>query len=319
MPGMNGRRAGEKLSVCLHSIAYSLGEPRSIVDLDFLRDDQARLELYQHAGFVHYVESALSMRELAFESARRTLDACGVAGADIDTCLYVAESFDRDEVVNSQQVNRLLMDLGIGNAVPIHLSTSNCANIVAALRLAAAMIESEQAAHVLIVSVDKAPKRYGGRKMFQEMSIKSDVSLSCVVSRVGIGRYGVLYVGQHNSAALACTEIADAAGYSVPKFRGIRHAAQRAKESLGMTASDFSRVITNNYSREVSKMFTELCGFRKEAGWFDNIARFAHAVAGDVLINLKDLEMSGGIRSGDRVFLMADSVAASTVVCLQAQ
>ena len=86
-----------------------------------------------------------------------------------------------------------------------------------------------------------------------------------------------------------------------------------------MTSADFTRIITNNYSREVSKMFTELCGFRKEAGWFENIARFAHAVAGDVLINLTDLEMSGGIHAGDRLFLMADSIAASTVVCLQAQ
>jgi len=181
------------------------------------------------------------------------------------------------------------------------------------------MIEAQQAVHVLIVSVDKAPTRYGGRKMFQEMSIKSDVSLSCVVSQAGIGRYRLLYIGQQNCASLACCEISNAAAYSVPKFKGIRQAAQRAKESLGMTSADFTRIITNNYSREVSKMFTELCGFRKEAGWFENIARFAHAVAGDVLINLTDLEMSGGIHAGDRLFLMADSIAASTVVCLQAQ
>ena len=319
MPGVIDRRGGERPAACVHAIEYSLGEQRLIDDLDFLRDNKARLELYRSAGFVHYVESGLSMRELAFDSARRTLQGCGLAGTEIDTCLYVAESFDRDEVVNSQEVNRLLVDLGIENAVPIHLSSSNCANIVAALRMATAMIEADQAAHVLVVSVDKAPSRYGGRKMFQEMSIKSDVSLSCVVSRGEIGCYRVLYVGQHNAAALACGEIPDSAAYSVPKFKGIRHAARRAKETLGMTASDFTRVITNNYSREVSKMFTELCGFRKEAGWFDNIARFAHAVAGDVLVNLQDLHLSGGIRPGDRLFLMADSVAASTVVCLQAQ
>jgi len=64
-------------------------------------------------------------------------------------------------------------------------------------------------------------------------------------------------------------------------------------------------------------MFIDLCGFPGEAGCFANIGRFAHAVAGDVLINLKDLETEGALRPGDRVFLMADSLTSSSVLCLQ--
>jgi 3-oxoacyl-[acyl-carrier-protein] synthase-3 len=229
----------------------------------------------------------------------------------------VAESFDRDEPVSSLDVNRLLVDLGLNQAVPIHVSIANCANIVAALRVATAMIRTSEARHVLVVSVDKASRRPGGRRMFQEMSIKSDISVSCLVSGPEHGPYGILYVKQHNAADLMGASCTDAASYSVPKFKGIRHAAKEARQTLAMAPQDFSRIVTNNYSREVTKMFIELCGFPSATGCFDNIPRFAHAVAGDVLINLKDLDADGALKAGDRVFMMSDSVSTASVVCLQ--
>jgi 3-oxoacyl-[acyl-carrier-protein] synthase III len=201
--------------------------------------------------------------------------------------------------------------------VPIHVSISNCANIVAALRVAGALIEAREAEHVLVVSVDKAPSRYGGRKMFQEMSVKSDVSLSCLVSGPGAGQYGILYLGQHNTAALADVCMEASSAYAMEKFKGIRRAAREARDTLELSTADFTRIITNNYGREVMKMFIELCGFPKDTGWFVNLGRFAHAVAGDVLINLKDLESRGAIQPGERLFLLADSVTSSSVLCLQ--
>jgi 3-oxoacyl-[acyl-carrier-protein] synthase III len=186
-----------------------------------------------------------------------------------------------------------------------------------ALRVANALIRAGETQHVLVVSVDKASRRYGGRLMFQEMSIKSDVSLSCLVSSPDVGGYGIQYLGQHNSASLLDLGSVDSASYAMPKFQGIRREAKLAREALALEPSDFTRIITNNYSREVTKMFIELCGFPKETGCFGNIGRFAHAVAGDVLVNLKDLEAEGSIQPGDRFFLMADSITSSSVLCLQ--
>jgi 3-oxoacyl-[acyl-carrier-protein] synthase III len=299
------------------SVAYHLGELKPIAELDFLRDDPKRLSLYQMAGFDRYAESDLSMRALAYGSAIEAIEQGGIPKEKIGVCLYVAESFDRDEAVSSLEVNRLLMELGLVNTVPIHVSISNCANIVGALRIASAMIRARETEHVLIISVDKAPRRYAGRKMFQEVSIKSDVSLSCLVSRPGTGPYDVLYLGQHNSADLADIEIVDPSSYAMPKFKNIRRAAKHAIDSLTLAPAAYAHIITNNYSREVTKMFIELCGFRKEAGCFENIGRFAHAVAGDILINLKDLEEKGAVRRDDLLFLMADSITNASVLCLR--
>jgi len=312
LPAGRGKEMGS-----IAGIAYHLGELRPIDEVDFLRADAKRLELYKLAGFEQYAASNLSMRELAHRSAIQTLDECGIDRDDIGYCLYVAESFDRDELVNSTEVNRLLVELGLENAVPIHISVSNCANIMSAVRVATALIESSAARHVLIASVDKASRRFAGRKMFQEMSVKSDVSVSCLVSGHDEGQYAILYLGQHNAAGMVEMECVDSASYSVPKFKSIRGAAKHARETLDLTAADFARIITNNYSQQVTKMFIELCGFPREAGCYTNISRFAHAVAGDVLINLKDLETAGALNPGDRMFLMADSVTSSSVLCLQ--
>ncbi|HKR13386.1 MAG TPA: hypothetical protein VJT15_15085 [Pyrinomonadaceae bacterium] len=308
-------RNGEMASIM--SIAYSLGAFKPIEDLDFLRDDPRKLQLYKLGGFQSYAESDLSMRALASRAASQTLAASGIERDKIGVCLYVAESFDRDETVDSTEVNRLLLDLGLDKAAPIHVSISNCANIVAALRIASALIEVGETEHVLVVSVDKASRRFGGRMMFRDMSVKSDVSLSCLVSRPGVGPYGIRYIGHHNSAGLIESKTSDPASYATEKFNVIRGAAKRARESLGLQSGDFARVITNNYSREVSKMFLKLCGFPNEAGSFGNIGRFAHAVAGDVLINLQDLDAEGAFKPGDMIFLMADSITATSVLCLQ--
>jgi len=302
----------------ISGIAYALGDLKPITDLDFLQCDDKKRALYQLAGFEYFAESDLSMRGLAALSATQTLESCGNAADEIDVCLYVAESYDRDETVNSLDVNRLLVDLGLKNAAPMHVSVSNCANIASALRLAASLVEAGSARSVLVVSVDKAPRRFGGRRMFQEMSIKSDISVSCVVSRSAGRGYRLLYLAQHNCADMACTETTDPASYSVPKFKNVRSTARQGCASLSMEPSDFARCITNNYSREVTKMFVSLCGFRSDAGWYRNIPRFAHAVAGDVLINLKDMECSGEFQRGDRLFLMADSITLTSVLCVEA-
>lgn len=310
-----GRGGVELASIA--SIAYRLGQLKPIDEIDFLRDDPRKLELYRLAGFERYAESELSMRELARHSAIQTLQDSGVERGEIGICLYVAESFDRDELVNAEEVNRLLIELGMGNAMPIHVSLSSCANIMSALRVATAFIAADEARHVLVVSVDKAPRRHGGRKMLQEMTIKSDVSLSCLVSAPGAGPYAILHLNQQNAADLIGVQSIDPRAYAVSKFNSIRRSAKRACAALALEPADFTRIITSNYSREVTKMFIELCGFRKESGCFENIGRFAHAVAGDVLVNLRDLDTNGAIQPGDRIFLMADSITSSAVLCLQ--
>jgi len=136
------------------------------------------------------------------------------------------------------------------------------------------------------------------------------VALSCIVSRAA-GGHAVEFLGQRNCASLIEGGDGGAASYSIPKFKAIRLAATQARDALGMAPEQFTHILTNNYSLEVTKMFGELCGFPRDASYLENIGRFAHAVAGDILINLKDLDDRGGVARGDRVLLMADSVTSA--------
>ena len=299
----------------LGSIAYELGQLKPIEELDFLKDNQQKLELYRMAGFGHYAESELSMRELAYKSATKTLKASGVDFEQVGICIYVAESNNRDEVVNSAEVNKLLMDLELKNTFPIHVSISDCANIVSALRVAGSIIKAGEAKCILLVSADKAPRRTNGRMMFREMSIKSDIALSCLIFPPGEGSYDIIYISQHNTPVQVT--VTDSSEYAITKFKDIRNQANRLRKLLDMQPSDYSRIITNNYSLEVTKMLVQLCGFKPEKGYFDNIKRFAHAVAGDVLINLEDLKSEHSIPVGDKLLLMSDSITTSSFVVLK--
>jgi 3-oxoacyl-[acyl-carrier-protein] synthase III len=121
---------------------------------------------------------------------------------------------------------------------------------------------------------------------------------------------------QHNDATLVDAGTKRATAYTVHRFNLIRQSARQARAALGLSAERFARVITNNYSRAVTAKLVELCGFPHDAGCFANIGRFAHASAGDILVNLKDLEANREIAPGDLVFLMADSVTSIAVLCL---
>lgn len=301
-------------------IASEMGELRPIDRIDFLSADPDVLELYRLAGLEHYAESDLRSVDLAMASVRRTLDLSGVEPGAIDYLLYLGESHERDEVVNADEVNELLRTTGLTGAYPVGLALSQCANLVTGLRIASSLVLSGAARHVMVVSVDKAPRKPGGRRMRPEMSVRSDSAVSCLVARPGEGAFDILGIVQENAPEQR--QLAEAAKpgnlqMEMGKFRNIRTVAKRLLAELQLDPARFRRVITNNYNREIARTFVSLSGFPHAAGFYENIPRLAHAVAGDLLINLRDLADSGGLEPGDHVFLLTDSISSTSAFCVE--
>ncbi|HBL30876.1 MAG TPA: hypothetical protein DD490_28920 [Acidobacteria bacterium] len=305
----------------LLGLAGELGEIRPIDQVDFLADDPRALELYRLAGLEHHAASDLRSVDLARASVQKTLDLAGVAPGEIDFLLYLGESHERDEVVQADEVNELLRATGLTAAYPIGLALSQCANLVTGLRVASSLLLSGAARRVMVVSVDKAPKRPGGRRMRPEMSVRSDSAVSCLVVPPGAGAFDLLGIVQENAPEQR--QLAEAARpgdlqMEMGKFRNVRTVAKRLLAQTGLEPARFRRVITNNYNREIARTFVGLSGFPAELGFYDNIPRLAHAVAGDLLINLRDLADSGGLEPGDHVFLLTDSISSTSAFCVEA-
>ena len=303
-------------------IASELGRLRSIAEIDFLGADPQALELYRLAGLECYAESDLRPVDLAAAAVRRTLELADLAGIDrreVGYLLYVGESHERDEAVSADDVNELLLATGLAGAYPIGLALSQCANVVTGLRVAASLILSGAARRVMVVSVDKAPRRPGGRRMQPEMSVRSDSAVSCLVGPPGEGQLDVLSIVQENAPEQRRIDASAEPGtLQMGKFRHIRTVAKRLLAELEAEPGRFRRVITNNYNREIAKTFVSLCGFPHALGFYDNIPRLAHAVAGDVLLNLGDLADAGGLEPGDLALLLTDSISSTSAVCVEA-
>jgi 3-oxoacyl-[acyl-carrier-protein] synthase III len=98
---------------------------------------------------------------------------------------------------------------------------------------------------------------------------------------------------------------------------GIRKATKLTLEAINKKPKDFRRIITNNYILPVAKQSVKLCGFDEAQGYYENIPRFAHTIAGDVMINLCDLHSKEPFKSDDLVFLLATSPSSWHTVALR--
>lgn len=300
------------------SIAYQIGTLTDIGELEFLREAPEKQAFYREAGFEQYAEYGGSLMEMAEAAAAKTLAQSSVDLSKIGMCLFVAASYDRAETFDPRQLLRLMTNLGIPNAYPLQVSGSNCANVLAAIDIALTYLQAAKAEHILVISADKPSLRAEGRKMYNEMSIKSDAAVSCVVSKAGQGEYDVLHLEQANRASqIQILNGMNRSAFMMTKFKLIRSVARATREATNLQPEAYARMLTHNYGKSVMKTLIDLCGFEESAGYFDNLARFAHASAGDVLINLKDLNDTGSLQAGQHLFLLGDSITTCSAMSIQ--
>lgn len=294
----------------LSSVQYELGEACRIDELDFLRDDAEKLELFRSSGLEYYAKSGLPLLELCSRAIARTLEGSTVEREAIDVLLFVAENANRDFNVNIRQVNELLTSHGISQALPIGISLSDCANVLTGLQMGASLIASKMARNVLLVCSDKVLEAPGKREMARQMSVLSDAAVSCLITEAGAGDYDIGLLAHQNKPSqweLWKTVSEYENIYSMEKFKQLVMVGKRLLRKHGIQPKDVSRIITGNYRRSISEMFIEIAGFVQKQGYFDNIPRFGHTLAGDVLINLKDYTDGAKPGKGEMIFVLVDS------------
>ncbi|MCB9252928.1 MAG: hypothetical protein H6605_10705 [Flavobacteriales bacterium] len=296
---------GENPKIYLSGIQYDLGDQKDISNLSHLGENPDLLKKFYKMGFKNYREHSKPMIEMAYYSAQKTLESAGLAKEDVDIVLYIAESKGRSEVNGSREVNELLKYLGIPGAYAIGLNLSDCANILMGLQVAYSLVYSGQAQNVLMVSTNKYGSKSISRFLDMDVAICSDGAVSALISK-NKGDYEI------NGISLSKYDLATAGSapldLSVKKIKSLRTITKKLLKDNDLTNADISRVFINNYY-ELSQIFLESCGFRKEKGFFDNIPVNAHVLSGDTLINLKDNEP--GQKDGERFLLYSDGPLAS--------
>ena len=292
--------------VAISGLAYQLGVLRPIDQLDVLRGDRNVLQSLLSKGLRQYAESDGTPVSMAAHAARRTLACTGTPPAGIEAVVYASISLWEKRFYTEQEINWLLFDLGLDHAYPIGIFLPGCANLSAALRVAANLVRGEGYERVLVVTTDKVmPGPSAGRLMGPDVSILSDAAGSCLVSPAGTGEFDLVEMAQHSAPRMWDLN----RGSHLPAFlmgtiHGAKHVTNRVLTAADVPSGKVKCFLTNNYNVPVMKTLARLCGFREDQIYLNNVSRFAHGYAADTLINLRDhMEQVPGVR-GDLYFLL---------------
>lgn len=300
------------------AIQYELGDFIKIDKLDFLVSDQEKLKVYQTSGLANYVKTNLDPMELCYTALSKTLDLAEVEKEDIDFLIFTSENAKRDYSLGIRDANRLQIRLGLKKAQPIGVSLSECANVITGMQLGASLITSKMAKNVLLVCFDKLPESDIRRRMPHEMSILSDGAVSFLISEPGKGDFDIQSITHKNMATQWDYFGSESNNmYSMQKLKSLVGVTKRILKENAIETKDIKKIFTSNYAQSIAKMFIEISGFNEEQGYYTNIERFAHTLAGDVLINLKDYMDETPLNAGEKIFMLIDSFSSCGSIILK--
>jgi 3-oxoacyl-[acyl-carrier-protein] synthase-3 len=287
----------------LSAPCYRTGDPLPLEACAEVAADEDVHEFLRTLGLRTFCASRHAPPELAILAAGETLGAAGVPPADIDAFVYASSSFWNPEFHRRHEVSRMLDTLGLTRAYPVGVTLSECANFPSALRVARALL-ADGCRHVLLATVD-CIAQHDSRIVPPQLSVKSDAAASCLLSAAQ-GEFHVDALAQVARADLWSLAIdRELERYMVETNASLLACVEQVLSAGHLGTHDLDLVLTNNYNTSVARGYAALLGVPQAKLYTANIARIAHAVAADNLINLRDALDDGRVRSGARVLMIA--------------
>jgi 3-oxoacyl-[acyl-carrier-protein] synthase III len=314
----------------LGAISYHLGEIVDIGELPELRDAPDLLALFRNRGLSSFSVCKESVFELASRVGREAIARARLDPTEIDAVFFVTETQKEHPMCTGLGLATFLVGLGLHRAYPCALSGSQCANVSAAVRIGSSLIRCGEIRHILVVVVEKLSPDDGGAetRLTSEpgvpaatvrepkrvsgdlgMTVCSDGAAAFVLSADAALGYEVARVGQAGSPdafSLALGE--DFEQLARRTAEGTRRAVEQALAGGGDRAR-IRRVLTNNCGLHIQRQIMANAGFSMRLGFFENIARFAHAFSVDNLVNLIDADDEAPSVPGDEVMLLFCAVS----------
>ena len=250
-------------------------------------------------GTVH--RTALDTAALAVRAGRRTLRAAAVEAADVDGLVLCSTLFPADVAAHGELIASVLCGLELGSVPVTGITLNRCANMLAGLQVAAAMVAGGRHRTVLVITADRVaaePER------ITDFALFSDGAASCLVMR------------RPDDAPESYRWVADAYAQD-PAVLGraneisadlSRTANQRLFAEAGVGIEAVDGLLHNNIYLPIVTMKEVQAGFDQSQLDTANIARVGHCFAADPLINLADRWSAGAIRAGG-LYLLASSVS----------
>jgi 3-oxoacyl-[acyl-carrier-protein] synthase III len=192
---------------------------------------------------------------------------------------------------------------GLNDPYPLAVSMAECANLHSALEAAALAVRAGKARTVLLISVDLADRVSPVTRLVGGgLSVMSDAASSCILTAYSSGGYEVLDVVHEIGVGLGGGEMTDREELVV-RLEKSERLRQRLFEEGDVDAGDISQILASNLSPSVLSVFFQEMGLDSSLMYRGNLARIAHCLSSDCLINLHDYERTQRISAGDTFLL----------------
>ncbi|MET7680648.1 3-oxoacyl-ACP synthase [Streptomyces sp. NPDC005423] len=296
---------GETTGVVLRAPRYVLGE--TSVDHTGIEGFAAFVEERRMVpdaalwgwGAVHRTE--LDTAALAVRTGRLTLRAAAVEPAEVDALVLCSTAFPAEVDAHGELIASVLRGLGIDSVPVTGITLNRCANLLAGLRVAAAMVAGGRHRNVLVITADRVAVESA---RITDFALFSDGAASCLITRRSDGApESYEWVGDahaQDSATLG-------PGHEISADLA-RLANKRLLAETGIGVEAVDGLLHNNIYLPIVTMKEVQAGFGQAQLDTANIARVGHCFAADPLINLVDRWSAGNVRPGG-LYLLASSVS----------
>lgn len=295
--------AGARPATYLSAIAHEFGESRTIDSIAEMKHHKELLADLLAMGLSRYSHSESPAIALAAGAARKTIAKAGLRASEIDAVICATTSF-QDETNYRQGFAQFVEATGLAEAYIVGLSLSECANVNLAAGVAADMVASGAYQNVLVVSMDVTHPSES-RIVPPGISIKSDAAVSFLASRAPRPGFRVIGTGRRRAKQFwGMNPKDDPNAYLEMVIGNIGRLVKDLLETHQVAISELGALITNNYNPSVLRTLSYSLGVPNDRLYERNIPLFAHAVAGDTLINAASYVEERAVQPGERMLLL---------------
>ncbi len=300
----------EKVKVYMTALGYQLGDfyPISEIKELTIKPEEEVLETLLEVGLQNYAKTSLSPIQIAKESIQITLKKASITSRNIDALVYVTSSFWNPSFSSTTEISRLIYELNLNNAYPVGVFFSECSSMLTAIRIASSFIKAGEWKNVLIVSSDTISDN-DTRLIPPTASISSDAAASCILTSELEEGFEVLYTNQHIDTSMpdifTIEDMEEIEQFLKASDQGMKKILDKTMKDLRMNPKEFQKIIPINLNSSNSYTISKILDVEIERVFQENIPRFAHALASDILINLCDFSSQYAIESGNLLLLMA--------------
>ena len=257
--------------------------------------------------------------DMAIAAAEKLLRESDIDRDEIGMILYAAALNSSSTLWNGNGVSRpgSVLDLGnvhdlfkypgsvlqtrldLPNAAVVGINQVGCASIFAALRMARALISTEDnLTAILCVSSDKFP---ADQPRDLAYNLVSDGACAALVRR-----------GSERNRIVECAHVTKGALWDSDTIENEIIAAYfptaatligRTLEKAGLTIDDIAVVIPHNVSLRSWEILGRLIKCPADRIYTDNISKVGHTIASDNLLNLRHATEAGLVKKGDYMLL----------------